>query len=1031
MKFFTLFVLILFAYTVCAQTNQVSISRVDQMPDSPAPYEMRDWKAVANQYDAFIFNQTLSGEHLPLLTLKPNGRNFPEIQPIQLDTYVGTTSQTQAEAINIIPAIVGASLVGIDKSNQSGVNWVEKIKDFYNSANGQNVYLNGTNSSSGNDWWYDVMPNVFFYQTYSLYPGISGFENQFINVADRWLDAVRAMGGKSTPWTAPSMNYRGWYLSSMTGNTNGVKEPEAAGSIAWLLYHAYSVTGDEKYLLGAQTCIEYLNSLNSNPSYELQLPYGIQVAAKLNATMGSGYDIEKMLNWTFDRGELRGWGTIVGNWDGMDVSGLIGEANDAGNDYAFMMNGYQHAAALVPLVKYDKRFARAIAKWVLNLANASRFFYSDFRPEDRQDAFAWSNQYDPASVIGYEALKENMDGKKLFATGDAKRSGWAATNLALYGSSHVGYLASIIDITDVEKILRVDLNKTDFFGDHTFASAMLYNPYPSTQQVTLNEGAGPFDVYDAISESMIAENVSGNFTFAIPANEVVLLTILPDGTATSIKSKKLYAGEHVIDYHYGYDFTANFRIKSLAADKTSAEFTDVVNVYATIENAPAAVSYKWYIDDVFQTETTTGEFQWPAMDSEGVAEIKVEAISNSIILKDSLTVTVTEVIPSEPVFTEISMDQQYYISGNTAKLIAHVQDSELEEFTYDWIVPAGVFLQDDSLITWTTPQEGLYAIRCIVTNSFQLSAERTVYVLIKNESTEVTEPLAYYPLNNDVMDYSGNDHHATVEGTQKVDDALGLSGFARRFASGNDVIRVSNDPILNFGEAITLAFWMSPSTVGHEAFLLSHGSWEERWKVSITPSKKLRWTVRTGNGTVDLDSSDPLVTNEFIHVTVVYTGYSMEMYINGVLDSFVGHGGDINTTAKNLTFGQKDYDDRQYYYNGVLDEVRIYDKILQPDEISLLQTLWMDDVPTPVEKEVRSALGIFPNPSSDGRITIEHPGETLLDVQLIGSDGKWISSEWSKGENSSLVRCGQNRKGIYILRIVSRSGVSNVKVILN
>ena len=40
-----------------------------------------------------------------------------------------------------------------------------------------------------------------------------------------------------------------------------------------------------------------------------------------------------MINWCFDRGELRGWGAITGKWGDYDCSGLIGEANDGGNDY--------------------------------------------------------------------------------------------------------------------------------------------------------------------------------------------------------------------------------------------------------------------------------------------------------------------------------------------------------------------------------------------------------------------------------------------------------------------------------------------------------------------------------------------------------------------------------------------------------------------------------------------------------------------------------------------------------------------------
>ncbi|HYG01487.1 MAG TPA: hypothetical protein VD927_03530, partial [Chryseosolibacter sp.] len=422
-----------------AQDGQVNIPRVDQMPDLPQPYVMRDWDDVAQKYDAFIFDLEKTGEYLPVISIFPNGVNYPSLQPIQLDTYIGTPSASQAEAINILPAIIGASLIGIDKSQQGGINWAEKTKDFFNSKNGQNVYLNGYNSASGNDWWYDLMPNIFFYQLSTFYTD-ADIESQFITVADRWLEAVNAMGASTTPWTVPNMNYRGWYLSSMTGNTNGVREPEAAGAIAWLLYQAWTKTNDEKYLNGAQHALEYLSSLTSNPSYELQLPYGTLIAAKLNATLRTNYDVDKMLSWSFDRGPLRGWGTIVGTWDGKDVSGLIGEANDAGNDYAFIMNGFQQAAAFAPLIKYDKRYANAIAKWILNLANATRLFYPAYLDPAKQDDYAWSEQHDPESVIAYEALKENWEGKALYGTGDAKRNGWAATNLGLYGSSHVGYL---------------------------------------------------------------------------------------------------------------------------------------------------------------------------------------------------------------------------------------------------------------------------------------------------------------------------------------------------------------------------------------------------------------------------------------------------------------------------------------------------------------------------------------------------------------------------------------------------------------
>ena len=46
--------------------QQIAIPRIDQMPDLPSPYLMRDWKQVAVDYDNLIFDITKSGTHLPV-----------------------------------------------------------------------------------------------------------------------------------------------------------------------------------------------------------------------------------------------------------------------------------------------------------------------------------------------------------------------------------------------------------------------------------------------------------------------------------------------------------------------------------------------------------------------------------------------------------------------------------------------------------------------------------------------------------------------------------------------------------------------------------------------------------------------------------------------------------------------------------------------------------------------------------------------------------------------------------------------------
>ena len=87
-----------------------------------------------------------------------------------------------------------------------------------------------------------------------------------------------------------------------------------------------------------------MSDLKSNPAYEIQLPYGTLIAAKMNAELGTLYNIEKMVNWSFTQSAQRNWGTIVGNWGGADVSGLVGEIDNPNTGYAFAMNGFQQAA---------------------------------------------------------------------------------------------------------------------------------------------------------------------------------------------------------------------------------------------------------------------------------------------------------------------------------------------------------------------------------------------------------------------------------------------------------------------------------------------------------------------------------------------------------------------------------------------------------------------------------------------------------------------------------------------------------------
>ncbi|MCL5279062.1 MAG: hypothetical protein M1376_04050 [Planctomycetes bacterium] len=46
---------------------QICIPPIEQMPNTPRPFAMRDWKQVARDYDALVFDRRATGRFLPLI----------------------------------------------------------------------------------------------------------------------------------------------------------------------------------------------------------------------------------------------------------------------------------------------------------------------------------------------------------------------------------------------------------------------------------------------------------------------------------------------------------------------------------------------------------------------------------------------------------------------------------------------------------------------------------------------------------------------------------------------------------------------------------------------------------------------------------------------------------------------------------------------------------------------------------------------------------------------------------------------------
>lgn len=541
--------------------EQVEIARVAGMPNQPKPYKMKDWEQTAKEFDAYIYDFSQKGVFLPFIWLDPNKRNLDQstfgIYTALGDIRQGAAKNAEAhEGLAVLGSILGATLVGIDKSDQHGYNFVKMARNYFNKDTGWNIIMNFTNPAGhigggyGNDWWYDVYNNVLFYAVGNYYP-----EEDY----DAIMKIVAEQFYKSDSILGDNYTYSYFDFKNMKPETNWIVPQEDVGAgYAFILYAAYQKFGDEKYLEAAKHALTVLENQPENRFYEILMPFGAYVGARLNAEQGADFDVQKFIDWTLDGTATNriGWGALSDNWGGYDVHGVIGSTDHNGG-YGFLMNTFDTAWPLTAMVRYDQRYARAVAKWLLNAANTAYMFYPYEIPDSLQAIP--DHKAVTKNVIAYEGIikestYEPFKGITPFVQGDGPN--WAPgmppeTMFSVYGSGHVGVFGGIIKKTNVEKILQINCRKTDMFRQYdAYPTYLYFNPYNESKALNINVGAKAVDVYDAVNRVMLQTNVSGDITFEVSGDAVRLLVLVPAGSTYTQEGNKLLANGVPIDFRY-------------------------------------------------------------------------------------------------------------------------------------------------------------------------------------------------------------------------------------------------------------------------------------------------------------------------------------------------------------------------------------------------------------------------------------------------------------------------------------------------
>jgi hypothetical protein len=144
-------------------------------------------------------------------------------------------------------------------------------------------------------------------------------------------------------------------------------------------------------------------------------------------------------------------------------------------------------------------------------------------------------------------------------------------------------------------------------------------------------------------------------------------------------------------------------------------------------------------------------------------------------------------------------------------------------------------------------------------------------------------------------------------------------------------LTILDDSTLNLDIEFTVSGWFKRDQSGIYDYIYSSGSNTNQWYLSISNTDKLRFTE---DAILDYEANTAITDTEWHHFTILKDGDDGDnviFYLDGVYDGNASVG-TVATPSGVKYIGRRNQGGA---YNGTLDEIRIYDKALTAEEVSL------------------------------------------------------------------------------------------------
>ena len=206
--------------------------------------------------------------------------------------------------------------------------------------------------------------------------------------------------------------------------------------------------------------------------------------------------------------------------------------------------------------------------------------------------------------------------------------------------------------------------------------------------------------------------------------------------------------------------------------------------------------------------------------------------------------------------------------------------------------------------------------------------------------------VAYYSFSGNANDLSGNSYNGTVNGATLTADRFGNANSAYSFNGTSDYISVNSAPLTNY--PYTISAWIKLSVINNTGKpIIGLG------ELGTNNLKKCYFDPTYGNtgkpsigvgGACDITSTSNVVTTGvWTHMVVTVSSYSsssVTFYVNNVAytqNTTAGTNVPFPLNNAGFTIGSHKGGGSAFsYFSGVLDDIRIYNRVLSSTEISAL-----------------------------------------------------------------------------------------------